>query len=83
MNDGMYLEAMNQLRDINNARDLENKKYKEELLQLKKEMITAYGVVRVLDYLYDNTQVNGVVEIKIIIETLREYLSQFCEENIL
>ena len=81
MNEGLYLEAMNQLKEINDERDRQSKKHKDELLQLKKEMITVYGVVRLLDNLYEHSE-DGEIEIKILIETLREYLSQFTEDNI-
>ncbi len=85
MNEGLYLEAMNQLKELNDKREEENKKHKNELLALKKELISAYGIVRVLDTLYENSFSNDepAIEVKIIIETLREYLSQFVEENIL
>ena len=93
MNEGLYLEAMNQLKEMNDIREKENKRHKTELIALKKELISAYGIVRVLDNIYENSFAPEVlplgasdepaIEVKIIIETLREYLSQFVEENIL
>tara|TARA_R110001632_G_scaffold92849_3_gene198114 strand:+ start:1249 stop:1515 length:267 start_codon:yes stop_codon:yes gene_type:complete len=85
MNEGLYLEAMNQLKEMNDIREKENKRHKTELIALKKELISAYGIVRVLDNIYENSFASDepAIEVKIIIETLREYLSQFVEENIL
>lgn len=84
MTEGMYLDAMNQLKEMNEEREKENKKHKDELMALKKELISAYGIVRVLDNIYENHPIEEpVIEVKIIIETLREYLSQFVEDNIL
>ncbi len=85
MSEGMYIDAMNQLKEMNEARELENKKHKSELLDLKKELISAYGIVRVLDQILENQVMadEPVIEVKILIETLREYLSQFVEDNIL
>lgn len=84
MNEGMYLDAMNQLKELNEKREEENRKNKEELIQLKKELISCYGIVRILDNLHENHPLDeNSVEVKIVIETLRDYLSQFVEENIL
>lgn len=84
MSEGFYLDAMNQLKELNEKRDAENKKNKEELIQLKKELITCYGIVRLLDNLNENHPLDdSPVEVKIVIETLRDYLSQFVEDNIL
>ena len=84
MSEGMYLDAMNQLKELNEKREEENRKNKEELIQLKKELITCYGIVRLLDNLKENHPLDEpAVEVKICIETLRDYLSQFVEENIL
>ena len=84
MTEGMFIDAMNQLKELNEKRDEENKKYKEEVIQLKKELISCYGVVRLLDNLNENHPLGETpVEVKIVIETLREYLSQYVEDNIL
>lgn len=85
MSEGMYVDAMNQLRDINNEREKELESQKEELKTLKKELLSAYGIVRLLDMLYNQHILDeeGSIEIKILIETLRTYLSQFIEDNIL
>ena len=82
MNDGMYLEAMNQLKEINDKREKESIKQREELLELRKELISAYGIVRLIDMMYQDSG-EPINEISILIETLREYLSQFVEAKII
>ena len=82
MNEGMYLDAMNQLKEMNEKREKENKKNKEELLELKKELISAYGIIRLIDMMYSDSN-EPLNEISILIETLREYLSQFVENKIM
>ena len=82
MNEGMYLDAMNQLKDINEKRDLEFEKLKEENMDIKKELISCYGVVRLIDMMYSDT-VEPVLEIGVLIESLREYLSQYTENKII
>jgi len=82
MNEGMYLDAMNQLKDINEKRDVEFEKLKEENMDIKKELISCYGVVRMIDMMYSDTE-EPVMEIGILIESLREYLSQYTENKII
>lgn len=83
MTEGMYLDAMNQLKDMNEERDKELKKVKNELKEHKKELISTYGVVRLLDMIYSDQVEEPIAEVSILIETLREYLSQFVDENII
>lgn len=82
MNDGMYLEAMNQLKEMNEKREKETEKHKQELISLKKELISAYGIVRLIDMMYSDAE-EPIGEISLLIETLREYLSQFVENKII
>ena len=81
MTDGMVLDAMNQLKEINEQRDKQMEKLRDELSEYKKEMITAYGVIRLIDMIYKDTD-DQIPEINILVETLREYLSQFAEEHL-
>jgi hypothetical protein len=80
ISDGMVLDAMNQLRDMNEKRDKEVRDIKNELADFKKQAITAYGVVRLIDMIYKD-QEDQIPELNVLIETLRDYLSQFAEEN--
>ena len=50
MSEGMYLDAMNQLKEMNDEREKELKEVKTELKEFKKELISTYGVVRLLRY---------------------------------
>ncbi len=81
MTDGMLLDAMNQLKEMNDEREIEMDKMKEELSEYKKEMITAYGVIRLIDMIYKDTP-DQIPEINVLVETLREYLSQFAEDHL-
>ena len=82
MNEGMYLDAMNQLKDMNEKRDMELEKLQEENLEIKKELISCYGVVRMLDMMYNDVP-DPVQEVAILIESLRDYLSQYTEHTII
>tara|TARA_R110001592_G_scaffold121477_1_gene327111 strand:+ start:417 stop:749 length:333 start_codon:yes stop_codon:yes gene_type:complete len=82
MGEGMYLDAMNQLKEINDKREKESNKQKEELMELRKELLSAYGIVRLIDMMYHDAQ-EPISEISVLIETLREYLSQFVEAKII
>jgi len=82
MSEGMYLDAMNQLKEINDKREKESIKQREELMDLRKELISAYGIVRLIDMMYQDAG-EPINEISILIETLREYLSQFVEAKII
>lgn len=53
-----------------------------ELMDIKKELISCYGYVRILDNIY-NQQHEQEPTISIMLEVLREFLSQFTEDNIL
>ena len=81
MTDGMVLDAMNQLKEINEQRDKQMEKLRDELSEYKKEMITSDGVIRLIDMIYKDTD-DQIPEINILVETLREYLSQFAEEHL-
>ena len=51
-------------------------------MDIKKELISCYGVVRMIDMMYSDTN-EPVMEIGILIESLREYLSQYTENKII
>jgi|VirMetMinimDraft_7_1064189.scaffolds.fasta_scaffold173943_1 hypothetical protein len=83
MTEGMYLDAMNQLRDMNELRESELKTVQNELKEHKKELISTYGIVRMLDMIYSDQCLEPIPEVSILIETLREYLGQFVDEKII
>ena len=82
MGDGMYLDAMNQLKEMNDKREKESIKKNEELMELRKELLSAYGIVRLIDMMYHDAG-EPITEISLLIETLTEYLSQFVESKII
>ncbi len=83
MSEGMYLDAMNQLKEMNDEREKELKEVKTELKEFKKELISTYGVVRLLDMIYADQCDEPIQEVSILIETLREFLSQFVDEKVI
>ena len=54
----------------------------DELLDIKKELISCYGYIRILDNLY-NQQPETEPNITIMLEVLRDFMSQFTEDTIL
>ena len=76
-----YLELANDAQKKFNELDLKLKHKENELKEIKKELISCYGYVRILDNLYQN-QDDIEPNISIMIEVLREFLSQFTEEQI-
>tara|TARA_R110002167_G_scaffold104110_2_gene268619 strand:- start:3895 stop:4173 length:279 start_codon:yes stop_codon:yes gene_type:complete len=82
MNSGMYLEAMNQLKEMNDTRDKELRKLERYNLEIKKELISCFGVIRLIDIMYKDSG-EPIIEIGILIESLREYLEQYTETKII
>jgi len=71
-------DAQEKFNELNNKlQDAE-----EELLYLKKELISCYGYIRILDNVYKN-QIEVEPTISLMLDVLREFLSQFTENNIL
>jgi len=83
MSEGMYLDAMNQLKEMNEKREKELLKTTDELMDLKKDLLSCYGMVRMISMIYhDQPHIEPISEISIMLDTLREYLSQFCEQEL-
>ena len=80
--EGQYLELANDAQERFNQQEIKIKYKDEELLQLKKELISAYGYIRILDNVYQN-QGEQEPTITMMLEVLREFLSQFTEDNII
>ena len=80
-NEGMYLEAMEQLQKkydaFNNKRIIIENKNK----MLAKELLTCYGMVRIIDSLINPE--NTDFEIMMTIDVLRGYMSNVVDECIL
>ena len=82
MLEGEYLELCNDLKTKYD--EITDKLDKIELqeLQLKKDFISCYGVVRVLDNLISNSHVPYDNEILVIVEVLRGLLSNCMDRHI-
>ena len=78
-----YLEMVNQLKEkydmITNKLD----KIESMELDMKKDLMSAYGVVRMLDHLISNSMVPYDNEIMVIVEVLRGMLSDMMDRHIL
>jgi len=81
INSNDYLELCNQLKDLNDKRDEEEKKIKIKLLELIKSIITIYGLTRLISNLINPLEVEA--EVYLLIETLRSYLSNMIENELL
>jgi len=83
MLEGEYLDLVAQLQVKYN--DIESKM--DSILRMekiiKKDLITAYGVVRLLDHLIDTNPVGYDNEIVVLVEMLRGVLSDSVDKHIL
>ena len=77
-----YLEMVNQLKDKYD--EITDKLDRIELqeLDMKKDLITAYGVVRMLDNLISNSHIPYDNEVVTIVEVLRGLLSNCMDRHI-
>ena len=82
MDEGMYLEAMNQLKEEYDKNESLIKKAKNNLTEYKKDLITCYGMIRLIDnVLEEDADFDNPV--KIMIEVLRSFLSEKIEPLLL
>lgn len=81
-NENQYLTMANELKEQYDELVKDRKKIIEDLLFFKKEFITTYGVIRLLDIDLSSEFVlnNSIVQ---IIENLRSHLSKIFESKIL
>ena len=77
-----YLEMVQQLKDKYD--EITDKLDRIELqeLDMKKDLITAYGVVRMLDNLISNSHIGYDNEVVTIVEVLRGLLSNCMDRHI-
>ena len=82
MMEGEYLELCNDLKTKYD--EITDKLDRIELLELdmKKDLITAYGVVRMLDNLISNSHIGYDNEVVTIVEVLRGLLSNCMDRHI-
>lgn len=81
MNEGEYIEAMNQLRDTFQENEIKMKNFIEQNIQLKKDLMTCYGMVRMLDM--NQPFSLEAEESSFFISQLRSFLSHVIETEIL
>jgi len=81
--EGQYLELVAQLQE--KYTEMEAKMSSIERLEkiMKKELITAYGVVRLLDHLIDTNPIGYDNEIIVLVEMLRGVLSDCVDRHLL
>jgi hypothetical protein len=81
MTEGYYLEAMEQLKEKYDLNEYLMKKMEMSLTETKKELCTAYGMVRVLDNMIGKSyRVDS--DIITLSESLRSHLSAVFEDMI-
>ena len=76
MNEGEYLEMVNQLQEKFNLNELENNRIKEGYIGLKKNFISLYGIIRILDMSED-------IDHDAVIDAARTFASSIYDEFIL
>ena len=80
--DGEMLEMSNHLKELYDVKEAQVEKIKEENLQLKKVVLSVYGVIRLLDQQFNNILLDPETN-SYMIEALRSYLSNVVEYEIL
>lgn len=79
MTEGEYLEMVNQLKESFDEKDKEMIKMNKENEELKKNLISVYGYIRILDYIASSS--NEIdFELKGMIDILRSFLSDIYDE---
>jgi hypothetical protein len=79
MNEGEYLELVKQLQDKFDKNEKKVKEVRENMYSLIKEVVTIYGMFRMIDRLIEyEDEIDG--EIKILCSTLRLHLSELYDE---
>jgi hypothetical protein len=82
INELEYLEAMNQLKTKFDENEKEVKKLKKEVVELKKYIMTIYGLARIIDSNFLGEDYDGD-NIRVLIEMMRGYCSMVVEQSIM
>jgi hypothetical protein len=82
MLEGEYLEMVQQLKDKYDMITSKLDRIESMELNMKKDLISCYGVVRVLDHLISTSMVPYDNEIMVIVEVLRGMLSTVMDRHI-
>ncbi len=78
MLEGEYLELCNQLKEKYEKNQLEQNKLQVKCDQYIKELITCYGIIRMIDIFAEETFID--LQVKTLIEMLRTHLSNFFDD---
>ena len=73
MLEGEYLELCDQLKEKYDLMEKENEKIKQQQETLLKELISCYGMIRIIDNLTEQSFIDA--HVKTMIEILRSHLS--------
>ena len=76
-NEGQYIDLMNDLKEKYDAFQREKKILKNEILEYKKSLITVYGIIRLIDDIFENIDMPSFI--KDLISSIRTYLSNEIE----
>ncbi len=79
MKEGMYLDAMNQLQEKFEKNEKVIERLKQANNEIYKELISAYGVIRLIDNYIDEDEIS--YEVKTLIDCLRGFLSDLVEKK--
>ena len=80
--EGQYLELCNDLKDKYDTITNKLKRIEAMEIDMKKDMASAYGVVRLLDHLISNSHNSYDNEVMVLIECLRGLLSDCMDKHI-
>tara|TARA_R110000850_G_scaffold107542_1_gene219267 strand:- start:406 stop:678 length:273 start_codon:yes stop_codon:yes gene_type:complete len=75
MLEGEYLELCDQLKDRFEKNEIELIKFRNTNATLMKEIMTSYGMIRIIDNTAEQDDISR--ELKTLIECLRTHLSDF------
>ena len=82
INDGLYLELCDQLKQINDKREKEQRDLQKKLLKYQHIILSAYGIIRSADELM-NICNDMPYEPMLLIDVLRQQLESFVNKDIL
>ena len=82
MNEGQYLELVNQLKEKYDMITGKLDRIEAMDMTIKKDIMSSYGIVRMLDHLVSNSHVPYDNEIIVIIEVLRGMMSEMINRHI-
>lgn len=79
LNSNEYLEMANHAKEMVEEAQAKMDLYKKQNIELKKNLISIYGAIRILDHF---TCMDTSEEVNMYVEFLRGYMSDICENFI-